>query len=125
MLLDTDVLIDIFRKLPVAVVWLAGLPEPPSVVGFAAMEALYGCRDAKDLRNVQATLRGFEVLWPTKAGLVRAMEEYIPLCLAHGIGVLDTLVAATATEYDMPLATLNVKHFRAVPELKIVPPYEK
>lgn len=38
------------------------------------------------------------------------------------IGVKDTLIAATCLEYDLPLLTLNDRHFACVTELQIVTP---
>lgn len=36
------------------------------------------------------------------------------------IALLDALIAATALEENMPLATMNVKHFKKIPGLKII-----
>ena len=42
--------------------------------------------------------------------------------LAHGVKVLDRLIAATALSHAMPLATFD-KHFAFVPGLTVVQPY--
>ena len=49
--------------------------------------------------------------------------DYGALRLAHGIGVLDMVIAVTAISHGQVLATFNVKHFRAVPGLVAVQPY--
>jgi hypothetical protein len=50
-ILDTDVLIDLARKKPYALAWLANLSGAPSVGGIAALELLFGARDTLELRD--------------------------------------------------------------------------
>jgi predicted nucleic acid-binding protein len=123
MLLDTDILIDLRRKLPAALFWLQSLPDPPAVCGFAALELLYGSWDLRELMGVRKLLRPMPVRWATEADLLRAMNHYPTLHLSAGIGMLDCLIAATAVGAGLPLATFNVRHYRPVPELITVRPY--
>ncbi|RME29708.1 MAG: hypothetical protein D6800_02445 [Candidatus Zixiibacteriota bacterium] len=44
------------------------------------------------------------------------IEEY---ALSSGLRAGDSLVAATAVEYGLPLASSNRKHFRAIQELDL------
>ena len=44
------------------------------------------------------------------------IEEY---SLSHGIRAGDALIAATATENNMPLCSGNAKHFRQIKDLKL------
>lgn len=44
------------------------------------------------------------------------IEEY---SLSHGLRAGDALIAATATENNMPLCTSNAKHFRTITDLKL------
>jgi tRNA(fMet)-specific endonuclease VapC len=37
------------------------------------------------------------------------------------IGVLDTFIAATAIHHNLPLLTLNTKHFQRIPNLRLLP----
>ena len=43
--------------------------------------------------------------------------------LSHGVGVLDSLIGATAATHHLILATLNTKHFASFPGLHIERPY--
>lgn len=43
------------------------------------------------------------------------------LRLSHGVGFLDSLVAATS--HDLPIATLNLKHFEPLPDVRARRPY--
>jgi predicted nucleic acid-binding protein len=125
MILDTDVLIDLVRQHPAAAAWFASLPTLPAVCGFAALELAYGCLNAAELRAVRTFLRAFTIVWPTEEDLSRALVEYAPLHLSHGLGAMDALIAATAVGRGTPLVTLNVRHFRAVPNLTTLPPYRR
>jgi len=44
------------------------------------------------------------------------MEEY---SLSHGLTVIDSLIAATATEKNMQICTANYRHFQFINELSI------
>ena len=125
MLLDTDVLIDLERKNPIADAWFATLPAIPSVVGFAAMEVLNGCRDMREKRKVERFLSLFPVVWPTEPTLARALQELTGYRLSHGLGMLDALIGLTAIEHGETLATLNVRHFRVIAGLTVLRPYVK
>jgi predicted nucleic acid-binding protein len=124
-ILDADVMIDLLRGNEKARAWFTSLPVPPVAAGFAAMEITTACLNRAELRNVQKFLRSFTLLWPAETDMQRALNEYLLLRLAHGIGMIDTVIAATATGADLTLATLNVRHFRHIPGLKILRPYVK
>lgn len=125
MLLDTDILVDVARGHPAATAWINALPALPDVPGFAAMEVIRGCQNAAELRAAQTFLKLFRIVWPSEDDLHRALTEYMPLYLSHGLGILDALIASTAIGRGFPLATFNVRHFRAVPGLVIVQPYTR
>lgn len=40
--------------------------------------------------------------------------------LSHKSGIPDTLIAATALYYDLPLFTLNKKNFQYFPDIKLL-----
>ncbi len=49
----------------------------------------------------------------------RAMTYIDEYGLSHGLDGGDALIAATAVEYNQPLATGNAKHFRAIKDLQL------
>ena len=124
MLLDTDALVDLIRKHPAATAWFAALATMPFVAGFAALELVQGCQSSSELRAVQRFLTAFEIVWPTRTDLTTALIEYMPLRLAHGIGLIDAVIAATAVGAQYTLVTFNVKHYRPIPRLKTLQPYQ-
>ena len=75
MLLDTDVLIDLAREVPAALEWLNALPVLPDVSGIAALELLYGCQTAAELRACQTLLAPFRILWPDASADLPGKKE--------------------------------------------------
>ncbi len=125
LLLDTDILIDFLRRFPPAVEWFAGLTEIPMVPGFAAMELVQGCRNSDDLRAVQKLVEPFTVVWPKPEDCEVALGFYSKFYLSHNLGLLDSLIAGLISSLDAELCTFNEKHFRAVPDLKLLAPYAR
>ena len=88
-----------------------------------AAEVLMGVRDARDLRQTDRFLRQFVLVAPTAEDSLHSLQLLRGLKLSHGIGWPDCLIAATCLRVGRPLATTNVKHFRAVQGLRVVRPY--
>ncbi len=56
-LVDTDVMIDIFREYSPAIVWLHSLGnEEINLPGFVAMELIQGCRNKVELEKIEREL---------------------------------------------------------------------
>lgn len=124
-LLDTDVCIDVLRKHESALAWFSTLTEAPGIPGFVALELVLGCRDRDELRRVRGFVSKFSVVWPQQKDLDKAVMDYAPLKLSHGIGGMDALIAATVIGRGDTLLTLNIRHFRVIPDLKIETPYTR
>ena len=123
MILDTDVLVDLARKHPAAMAWIASLTVPPRVSGIAAMELLFGSLNKTELREVRRLLVLFVRIWPSEAAMDKAADEYPELKLSSGLGPLDALIAVTAISLGEEVVTFNSKHFNSVPGLVTVQPY--
>ena len=123
--MDSDVLIDLMRRSPAAIAWFASLSARPAVSGFAAIEVTYACRDAAEMRQAQRFIEPFPIVWPSEDDLQRALSEYAPLRLSHGISAFDALVASTAVGRGLPILTFNRKHFEAIPGVITVQPYAR
>lgn len=123
-MLDTDIVILLRRRIPEAEAWLQGLPQPPAICGYAALELLFGCQNAKELKETQTFLSAFVIVFPSAPGTQTSLT-LASLKLSHGLGAMDALIAATALEHNSPLYTFNVKHFGAVPGLQVIVPYKR
>ena len=117
MLFDTDILIWAQRKNGRALELIAYTPEKfISVQNY--MEILQGAKNHAEIRIIKSFLSDadFRTLPFTENIGHRALiyaEEY---ALASGIRSADALIAATAVENNLVLATSNQKHFKAVKE---------
>jgi predicted nucleic acid-binding protein len=124
-IIDTDILIDLDKKYAPAEAWLQSLPTLPPVCGIAALELKQGCQNRTELTRVENLLLPFAIVWPREADMQYALVTLAPLRLTRGLGLLDSLIAATALGLGEPLATFNRKHFEAVPGLTTVQPYTR
>jgi predicted nucleic acid-binding protein len=87
------------------------------------VEILAGCRSRREQRQADAELACYQILWPSEATFAAALTFYRRFQLSHGAGFLDCLVAATAAEHGLRLATLNLRHFQPLPGVESVRPY--
>jgi predicted nucleic acid-binding protein len=124
-LLDTDILIDIQRGHSPAVAWFNTLTELPSVPGFVVMELMQDAQSAKQVRNALKLVAPLPIVWPTEADCNRALSDFAAYHLAHGLGLLDSLIAACAVGLSGTLCTFNVKHYRVVSGLTTDQPYTR
>ncbi|MBP8950071.1 MAG: type II toxin-antitoxin system VapC family toxin [Candidatus Promineofilum sp.] len=124
-LLDTDILIDVQRGVAPAVEWFSQLDELPAVPGFVVMELIQGANNAAQVRQVLKLVAPFAVIWPSDAECSQALSNFAIYRLSHGLGLLDALIAACAVGRSATLYSMNVKHYRAVPDLQVESPYQR
>ena len=124
-LLDTDILIEIQRGRPTALAWFRSLAELPSVPGFVIMELIQGAQNARQVNQVLRLVAPLPVVWPSKEDCENALSIYTAFYLSHKIGLLDAMIGSCATGLSASLCTFNVKHYRVVPGLTLVQPYER
>lgn len=124
-LLDTDILIDIQRGYAPALAWVSGLTELPRVPGFVVMELVQDAQNMQQVRDVLRLVAPLPVVWPSLADCQRALADFVSYHLSHGLGLLDSLIAATAIGLSGSLFTFNVKHYRVVPGLVLEEPYAR
>jgi predicted nucleic acid-binding protein len=123
-LLDSDILIDFFRGQPASRAWFESLDLVQiAIPGFVALELYAGCRNKAEQLEIRRKLDPYTVLWPSGD----SSDDIIPIFasghLTHALGIIDSLIAATALSHNLPLHTFNQKHFAAVPNLQIIQPY--
>ncbi|MHC5053356.1 MAG: PIN domain-containing protein [Planctomycetota bacterium] len=120
MVFDTDVLIWMQRGDPRAI---RAIDSADSAKLSAAtfMELVEGVRDRAELRTVRQTMAQFDLtVLPLSEDIGRRATMYLEeFRLAHGLDLVDAVVAATAVENAETLCTANVKHYRAIPDLTV------
>ncbi len=124
-LVETTILVDFLRGAAAAAAYLDEARPHGTLVCSAvtAAELTVGARDRADLRKIRQFLARFQVEPISAADSTRALKWLGRLFHSHGIGFHDCLIAAAAVRLHIPVATLNEKHFRAIPSVKVVRPY--
>ena len=121
MIFDTDVLMWTFRGNLRAAATINGEPDRAiTIVTF--MELMQGARSKLEARQIRESLRrlDFRIVPLTESIGATAAALIQEHSLAHGIQVVDALIAATAIESGQPLCSANAKHFRPVQSLSCV-----
>lgn len=118
MLLDTCVVIDFLRGNRAAHQFLTGLTEKPSVSVVTVAEIFAGLSS----QCSEHAARGFLAACQTRVLspiIAEAAGQHLRHFRAsHGTDFPDAVIAATAQHYGLPLATLNVRHFPMIKQLK-------
>jgi len=117
-LIDSTILVDFLRDVPVADRFMRALAGKPSISVVSVQELYAGAHSSGEERRIENSLPGWHVLNVTPAIARSAgqfMRHYAPL---HGLDDLDALIAATTEHHGLELATLNIKHFPMFRRLK-------
>ena len=119
-LFDTDVLIWAQRKNSKAFE-LIGDAEERFVSALTYMELLQGARNHAEMRTIKSFISDFDFLTlPLTENIGHRALVYIEeYALASGLRSADALIAATAVENNLALATANQKHFKPIRDLNL------
>lgn len=110
-LLDTSVVVDILRAFPPALRYAHTLDDVPTCSEVTRVEVLRGMRSA-ERSSTERLFRTLRWIALDESIARRAGELGRAFRRSHqGISTPDLVIAATADELDLRLATLNVKHF--------------
>lgn len=125
-LLDTDVLVDIFRQYPPAMDWLGLIIKEKVILpGFVVMEVIQGCKDKKEQEKMEKKLLDYDVVWPSIETCNAALAIFSRYHLRYKLGIFDALIGQTAVALNLPLYTFNAKHYKIIPNLCTIKPYER
>lgn len=125
MIVDTTVFIDLLRGEPNAQHFFLQPSQDLMISRVSVMELVDGLKQKRDilllhrqLRQLQVEIAELNVDISTRAGAIHEMYHH-----AHGIGIADALIAATAMERNDELVSHNAKHFMSIEGLRVVVPY--
>lgn len=122
-ILDTDILIDVGRKIKEAIDRLEK-EEKDSILGttiITQMELIVGCRNKKELSALNRFLSRFKIFTMNEKTANKALELLECYRLSHGLLIADSLIAAIAITMDIPLLSKNQKDYRFIKGLKLLP----
>jgi len=121
-LVDTDILIDAAKEQKDAVSFPQG-EESHRILAVSVvteMELVVGCRDRRELKNLEMFLKRFRVI-PVGEGIsTNAIALLKTYRLSHGLLIADALIASTALCLGVNLATKNRRDFVFIEGLKLV-----
>ena len=121
---DTDILIWYFRANEKARRFLERMPHlGRALSSLTIMELLQGCRSREEIRDLKRFINeNIPIVLHTDESICRRaisfMEQH---SLSHGLRAMDALIAATAIEAGYSLASANVKHYRVISGLHLIP----
>jgi len=122
-LLDTNVLIDYLRDIPHAAKYLEATAGDMSISAMTVAELHAGARGDRERQLLRDFTASFEVV-PADSSICEAggdlRAEYGP---SHGVDLIDAIIAATSLLHQLPLVTLNGKHFPMLQNVVI--PYRR
>jgi tRNA(fMet)-specific endonuclease VapC len=122
-LLDSSILIDLFRKKDKIKTAFYNLSQEYSELCISAItyyEIGIGNRKSH-FEYWEKLTENLTVIPFDKACSISAIDIYLDLLKANNmIDLADLLIGATASAHNMPIATLNVKHFERIKNLEII-----
>lgn len=123
-LVDTTILIDFLRGHQAAGDWLEQFSADELAISLVtAAELVAGCRNRREQRQIMADLVSFPMVMISTEISATAWDWYCQYRLSDGVGFLDCLIAASAHHLGVTVWTLNDRHFRPFPDLKVERPY--
>lgn len=120
---DTDICVDFLRKRETGFTLLIKFFEmfDPCITAITAFELHLGHLKMKRKDGIDNFTAQFVSLpFDLKASKISAKIQETMDKKGEGIGIPDTLIAGICISNDIPLLTLNTKHFSRVPDLKLV-----
>ena len=122
LLIDTDILIDVSRGIPIAINRLQSEAENSTLAisSITQMELIVGCRNKTELQNLEKFLQRYVVIKVDELITDKAIELLIQYRLSHGLLIPDGFIAATAIVTDTPLLSKNQRDYRFISELNLL-----
>ncbi len=108
-LLDTAILVDLIRKYPPAVAWIAAQSDV-GVSSAVWLELLQGAQDKADQQKALRLLSSFEQVAILQTDCDWAIANLVKYSLGYNVGALDCLIASANHRLQVPLYTRNLRH---------------
>jgi predicted nucleic acid-binding protein len=124
-LVETTILVDFLRRSGPAADYLDAARAQGTLICSAVTKAelIVGSRTGAELRAIDQLVARFQIEPIVTGDSVRALTWLRKYFHARGVGFHDCLLGAAAVRRRIALATLNDKHFRALPGVRVIRPY--
>ena len=120
-LLDTDVMIDVSRGNADAASFVDSLDDTAISI-IIAQELIVGARDKRDVAGIDSFIATCPIEHIDAAIGLRAYDLLRRYAKSDGLRTFDSLIAATAMERGLVLASRNRKHFAMIEGLRVEVP---
>lgn len=119
---DADVMIEVLRKNPAVASYLRNDIGAFNIVLSAVTiaEIQQGATNKENLQQINRLLKQYIILpidHQVSNIFSNLVQKYV---LSHDTDIGDSFVAATALHYQLPLLTMNHKHYKHIPNLQLI-----
>jgi predicted nucleic acid-binding protein len=121
-LIDSDIMVDVTRGNSKAADYLDSLGDTWMISSITALELIAGARGLRDVTDLDLMISAYEQVQPAEGVTRRAYYLMKTYAKSAGLRTLDSLIAATALEEGLTLASKNRKHFQMIADLKLQVP---
>jgi len=123
-IVDTTVIVHIFRKNVAAKAWFAAQAQKLSITSITWLEVMYGAPGKSAQAACKTLMDQFEMLYLTQTDQDWAMEQMVNYRLSHGIEINDCLIASVYHRLQVPIYTHNIKDItKLLPASSVGRPY--
>ncbi len=123
-LVDTSVLIHLYRKHPAALAWFNSQRDQLSISSITWLEFIDGAPSKAGLVLCLSILTQFELLHLTKEDQDWAMQQMETYRLSVGVHIDDCLIASVCHRLQVPIYTHNVKDIvKILPASLVIRPF--
>src|SRR5262245_46483950 len=122
-IVDTTVIIHIFRGYAPAISWFTSFSKPLGVTTISYLEIIYGAGSKAKQASCKTLLNQFNLLHLKSIDQDWAIQQLEAYRLSHGIATNDTLIASVAHRLQIPLYTHNIKDMTPIIGNLAIKPY--
>ena len=117
---DSTVIIHVFRKNSAARTWMNAQPVRLLVTPITWLEVMHGAPGKAGQATCKAILSQFDMEYLTRTDMDWAMQQLERYRLSHGVGIHDCLIASVCHRLQVPLYTQNVKDMQVLLDVPLV-----
>ena len=121
-ILDTTVVLHIFRKYPPAIAWFR-TSQTYAVVSTTWMEVMVGVSSKRAMQDTLNLLGNFQLLYLSDDDQKWAQQQIQQLRFSHHVTTNDCLIASVAYRLQIPLYTHNLKDMNPMIGNLAIKPY--
>ncbi|CAN5589778.1 type II toxin-antitoxin system VapC family toxin [soil metagenome] len=119
-LVDTNIFVEIFRNKDAILQKLIDSFDETCINTIIYLELVRGELNKKRYAEMEDYLSQYKLLHLTPTICQMSLELMRQFRLTNGLDFPDALIAATCLEHNLFLYTKNQKHFKFIPNLKII-----